>query len=412
MTTHTSIVDQITDFYNDILCREPKQAGLDFWTTKVESGQLTIHQVQSFFENSNEAEEVAAQRDIIEGYYTSILGYPSADEAGVKFWLSNVREGKLTMEQVEHEFQEVAAKHEEPTDSNDDDHAADGADNNTIRGTNDADELWGTSKNDDIFGFDGDDVINGKAGCDWLVGGEGCDIFKFTKFSDSKASMGADFIGDFTPGADRIDISELGYEDLSAFKVTKQYNEGVEDMTTLYYDEHNDFGILFKGDITLTDEDVIFHGEDVDGMIGHGGPTDDIDVYAQPGDDFTPGTDGDNGIFGTDGDDSLFGYGGDDVIDTGRGNDYVATGAGRDIIMIDQFSDSSAAAGVDYVGDFTQGLDKIDVSALGFDSVSDFTYFRAETVDGSVYTEINNLETGFALGFNGDYTFTNTDFIF
>ncbi len=68
--------------------------------------------------------------------------------------------------------------------------------------------------------------------------------------------------------------------------------------------------------------------------------------------------------------------------------------------------DSSVATGVDYIGDFTQGQDKIDVSNIaGLNSFSDFSVYS-----NSSYTELTYGDLVF--GFNGDISFGDADMTF
>jgi len=80
-----------------------------------------------------------------------------------------------------------------------------------ILGGNFSDALAGTPNNDLIMGLNRNDVLSGGAGddrlvdgrgVDTLIGGAGADVFTFV--SDGMA----DIIEDFTPGVDRIDMSE------------------------------------------------------------------------------------------------------------------------------------------------------------------------------------------------------------
>lgn len=62
----------------------------------------------------------------------------------------------------------------------------------------------GSASRDTLVGTAGDDVITGGAGADLLTGGAGGDIFRFTSTRDS-----GDTITDFTPYADKLDLTPL-----------------------------------------------------------------------------------------------------------------------------------------------------------------------------------------------------------
>src|SRR5690606_1933550 len=77
-------------------------------------------------------------------------------------------------------------------------------------------------------------------------------------------------------------------------------------------------------------------------------------------------------ISGLAGDDKLNGAGGDDVLIGGAGKDNLTGGAGRDTFLFSDSLDSyrnyasQGATVTDTITDFTHGVDKIDLSALGF----------------------------------------------
>ncbi|MAP95644.1 MAG: hypothetical protein CMK07_11900 [Ponticaulis sp.] len=92
--------------------------------------------------------------------------------------------------------------------------------NNTFFGGNADDILNGLGGNDQLFGDNGDDNIMGGEGDDFiaggrhrdrLTGGDGEDVFFYLDILDSKPSnLERDNITDFTPGEDKIDLSQLG----------------------------------------------------------------------------------------------------------------------------------------------------------------------------------------------------------
>ncbi|MGG5811224.1 hypothetical protein [Falsiroseomonas sp. CW058] len=87
--------------------------------------------------------------------------------------------------------------------------AADGRGNasqNRIVGNDAANLLEGMAGNDVLVGGSGDDTLTGGEGIDRLEGGAGADVFRFLV-----AGEGADRIVGFTPGADVVEISALGF---------------------------------------------------------------------------------------------------------------------------------------------------------------------------------------------------------
>jgi hypothetical protein len=81
-------------------------------------------------------------------------------------------------------------------------------------------------------------------------------------------------------------------------------------------------------------------------------------------------------ILGGGGDDALFGWDGEDRIEGGGGNDYLIDGFGIDTLVGGAGADTfrlSRDGDRDIVRDFGNGLDRIDVSALGARSMADVT---------------------------------------
>jgi serralysin len=87
---------------------------------------------------------------------------------------------------------------------------------NAVGGSGD-DSITGNSGRNRLSGGGGADRIAGGEGSDWLLGEDGADIFVFTSISDSVLpsvtgdgkKIASDYIGDFTPGVDRIDLSAI-----------------------------------------------------------------------------------------------------------------------------------------------------------------------------------------------------------
>jgi uncharacterized surface protein with fasciclin (FAS1) repeats len=71
------------------------------------------------------------------------------------------------------------------------------------------DTLKGDADKDQLFGDNGSDIINGGAGTDRLSGGRGTDTFVFEEGSER------DLIIDFKNGTDKIDVSDLGFDDFA-----------------------------------------------------------------------------------------------------------------------------------------------------------------------------------------------------
>ncbi len=146
-----------------------------------------------------------------------------------------------------------------------------GSENDIITGGFGNDEIFGEAGNDRIDGGTGIDKINGGLGADRLTGGADGDIFIFSNFSDSSV-FATDLIVDFVQGQDKIDISDLGYnqalteglfsaeniENTLEFSYFKNSGSSGVIVNTIVRDPHSDFTIRFAGEIKLTVEDFIF----------------------------------------------------------------------------------------------------------------------------------------------------------
>lgn len=88
--------------------------------------------------------------------------------------------------------------------------------------------MWGNGGNDVVNGGSGDDAIAGGAGADDMIGGSGNDhIWGGTNADDFIFSdgWGNDWIWDFQPGSDRIDLSGVsGLNSLNQIDVANTQN--------------------------------------------------------------------------------------------------------------------------------------------------------------------------------------------
>jgi Ca2+-binding RTX toxin-like protein len=75
--------------------------------------------------------------------------------------------------------------------------------------------VFGGRDNDTIVGSRNGDFIQGNGGADALTGGEGADVFRYLSASDSTGSA-VDHIFDFAAGTDRVDLSRIDADTLTA----------------------------------------------------------------------------------------------------------------------------------------------------------------------------------------------------
>jgi Ca2+-binding RTX toxin-like protein len=176
-----------------------------------------------------------------------------------------------------------------------------------VEGTQGHDTLYGTERADDMFGLGGHDSLYGGAGNDRLSGGSGNDMLH----------GGA--------GADVLDGGEGGdtasYAGSSAVTVNLAFGG---------------LGGDAQGDTYIGIENVM-GSNFADTIIG--------DAFH-------------NTLNGGAGDDHLQGGAGGDTLIGGAGFDTLTGGEGQDIFVV------TPNTGIDFITDFEQGLDKIDLTAF------------------------------------------------
>jgi Ca2+-binding RTX toxin-like protein len=192
-----------------------------------------------------------------------------------------------------------------------------GAGNDKLVGDGDAgaagnDLLFGNAGDDVLIGGDGNDSLWGGAGADRLDGGDG---FDYAAYGDATAGVSIDLTAD---------------------------------SSTWTGDAHGDTLISIDA-FDLTTFNDVFHGAD--------------------GDDKVVARAGDDQLFGGGGNDTLVGDEGNDILSGGFGADVLMGGQGADIFKYTAVEESSGAVvngvqQIDDITDFTQGQDKIDLSAI------------------------------------------------
>ena len=313
--------------------------------------------------------------------------------------------------------------------------------NDHILGGHGWDRLFGGEGNDFLEGGSGDDVLVGGAGDDLMIGGAGKDRFVYLE------NAGNDVIREFELDKDVIDLrllpeairfSDLSIADMEdgcGVRITHEALDGSieirgvaasdlsksnfrmpdgettkitiggawitrptdtfngSDSSQLYLDGEGDGTVFGNGG-----EDRNFGGEGDDRI--EGGSSADA-LYGEEGDDILDGGTGPDRLFGGEGDDELTGGDGgySDLLVGGEGNDKLTGGASADTFVF------GLNHGTDWITDFGDGADVIDLSGLegisGFDDLHVWSLGTAAVVDltnqggGSIWlqeTDVGDLD--------------------
>jgi ELWxxDGT repeat protein len=270
-------------------------------------------------------------------------------------------------------------------------------DSATIGSGNDLDNaLYGTQANNILSGLDGIDYLYGGAGADILIGGKCDDIYDVDTLKDV-------VVENANEGIDLVYASVSGYVLPANVERLRLYNNatsgsGNELDNALYGHDLND---------TLDGKDgndYINGGKGNDTMIGgKGNDIYDVDnlndvivensdegieeVYASfsgytLGDNLETlrlygnassgnGNALDNTLYGNYRDDTLNGGAGNDILIGGAGNDILTGGGGNDLFTFKADTCVAlSAAGIDTIGDFTVGEDKIQLGKSIFSGLT------------------------------------------
>lgn len=223
-----------------------------------------------------------------------------------------------------------------------------------ILGTNSDNEIYGRAGNDTISGLNGNDTLYGEGEDDFIDGGHGRDSIEGGTGNDTLIG------GHPTSSSDHHD--------------------------TLLGGDGNDY---LDGGYR---NDSLYGGNDHDTLFG--GVNDDR-LYAGDGINFLSGGGNNDQLHGETGSTNQF-FG-------GAGRDLLYGGTGQDIFGFRDVSDSTGS-NRDTIYNFTQGQDKIDLSAFGFAGIGDLTLTPGTT------TRIDN--GSLRIDLSGNYTLTAADFIF
>ncbi len=248
------------------------------------------------------------------------------------------------------------------------------------------DTIDGGDGNDAIFGTEGSDVLNGDAGIDYLAGGDGDDTIAGGDDADAVYGEagndwlvgGSTFSTDIIVGGDGNDTIR-GDSGLGDYDILN--GAGGDDI--YFVDTPDD--LTFEG--ASEGYDIVYAAINGAGYYLYPQVEELVLLGATP---FGVGNDGANRLTGNEIANYLLGGAGNDTLDGGGGNDVLFGEGGADVFLL------TGGTGGDVIGDFTPGVDRIDVSAFGFAS---FAALQVRFVENGGTTAIN-------LG-NGDFVVIN-----
>jgi Ca2+-binding RTX toxin-like protein len=246
--------------------------------------------------------------------------------------------------------------------------------NDWLDGSAGNDSLYGGADHDYLFGEAADDFLYGEEGNDWLDGGAGDDLLDGGSGAD--ALWGGDgydhaaFIYALTGVT--VDLADPS---LNAGDAAGDSYSSIEDFSLTPYDDTfigADAAVTVSG---FGGSDWLYGSTSNDFLYGDAG---NDYLFGEAGKDLVVGDDGNDWIDGGTGDDLVIGGAGGDVLDAGVGNDFLVGGLGGDFLVggadADIFNYSAVEDsqnllinGVlqqDQIWDFTQGQDKIALSAI------------------------------------------------
>jgi Ca2+-binding RTX toxin-like protein len=234
--------------------------------------------------------------------------------------------------------------------------------NDIFIGDANANVVKGGGGDDRISGGGGDDGLTGGDGNDLLQGGDGNDLMRGDGYASGPGNdrlfgnAGDDVLGgdggsdtlDGGAGADALEGGD-GYDTASYGDATSGVSINLTAASSSWAGDANGDSFTSIEAFDLTGFADVFRGDDAD-----------------------------NTVISRAGDDQLFGGGGNDRLIAGTGNDILSGGLGVDVLNGEQGADIfkffsveesmgavvNGVKQVDTVSDFTQGEDKIDLSAI------------------------------------------------
>lgn len=195
-----------------------------------------------------------------------------------------------------------------------------------VAGTRGDDILIAGASGDTLAGGAGDDVLVSGRGTTAMLGGSGRDLFVI------RAASTRVEIGDFEPGRDRLDLSDLPMlRDIGQLTIVTTANGArIEYRGTVIVIRSADGQPLTAADLF---PDGLGTPDRIPVLDRPDRPVIGRDIVGSEGNDRILGTAGNDTIRGHAGHDLIYGRDGDDLIYGGTGNDRLYGGAGNDLLV-------------------------------------------------------------------------------
>lgn len=326
-----------------------------------------------------------------------------------------------------------------------------GAGNINGTGNAAANVITGNGGNNTLTGLDGADTLDGGAGDDILRGGTGNDTYYVDSpgdVVDETGGSGTDTVfaslsfnlgtgverltftgnGDVSGSGNELANTITGNDGLNTFYAGagndtlhgnggSDYLDGQGGSDQMIGGADNDLYVVDSaGDVVVEaagegDDHVLSSisytlGANVENLTLSGAAA--INGTGNAGVNSINGNDAANILTGGDGSDTISGGGGDDIIIGGEIGDYATGGAGNDTFVFAPRSEGGS--GADLVSDFTNGQDRIDVSAFGFTAIGDILSITDDG-NGNTIIDLGSNSTVALLGVAAA-TIEASDFIF
>ena len=252
--------------------------------------------------------------------------------------------------------------------------------------------IYGGGGADHLNGSTGNDIINGEGGADTMAGGTGSDTYFVDNGSDVVTDAGTGTTDkldkvyssvDYTLGADAHIEYFYANSDSGVTLTGNDYSHhiyggaGADHLNGASGDDiiNGEGGVDTMAGGTGNDIYFVANGSDVvNEAVGNVGGTSDK-VYASVNYTLTAGSGieqlhanaGTTGLTlgGNEFNNAIFGGAGADTIAGGGGRDLLSGGGGNNTFVLNAVSDSPAVSGgYDTIEDFSQGHDKIDLTAI------------------------------------------------